>query len=146
MVASRFFCEYGPNNHSQHIIYELETVFAHALESHQKQRRHHATKKRPTVKNSEGVTAATEGTDRTALKTPTRRGGRKYATIKKAHTSGSQPMAAGPTGGESIPVISRKRKWIPQKPLKRIGHQSPTGALNAVGAPAYALASNMHGP
>jgi hypothetical protein len=153
MVGSRFFCEYGPDNHSQRIIAELETVFAHALESHQKQRQHHAIRKRPTVKNSgvsescsQGVTAAAEGTNKTSSKTPTRRGGRKYATTKKAHTSGSQPVAAGPTGGESVAIVSKKRKRVPQKPSITGGHQSPTPALNAAGAPPSALASNMHGP
>jgi hypothetical protein len=33
MVASRFFYEYGLDDHSQYIIFELNMVFAHALES-----------------------------------------------------------------------------------------------------------------
>ena len=94
---------------------------------------------------SQGVIVVTEGIDRIASKTPTRKKGRKYATTKKAHTSRSQPVVARSIGGESIPVISKKRKWIPQKPSKRVGHQSPTSTPNAVGAVTCALASNMHG-
>jgi hypothetical protein len=54
-------------------------------------------------------------------------------------------VAAEPIGGDSVPVTAKKRKRVPRKPSKRVGHQSPTPAPNAPSASPGALASNMDG-